>query len=51
VQFGGLAGEAERVGEHAVLREQVGELDAFAGHHAADLFGNLARGAGHGRLL
>jgi hypothetical protein len=46
-EFGGLAGEAERVGEHAVLGEQVGELDTFAGHHAADLFGDLARAAGH----
>jgi hypothetical protein len=46
-EFGGLAGEAERVGEHAVLGEQAGELDAFAGHHAADLFGDLAGAAGH----
>ena len=46
-EFGGLAGEAERVGEHAVLGEQVGELDAFAGHHAADLFGDFAGAAGH----
>ena len=46
-EFGGLAGEAERVGKHAVLSEQAGELDAFAGHHTADLFGDLAGAAGH----
>src|SRR6202042_3248730 len=42
-EFGGMAREAERVGEHAVL----GELDALAGHHAADLFGDFAGAAGH----
>ena len=47
VQFGGLPRQAERIGEHAVLGEQVGEFHAFPGDHAADLLGDLARATGH----
>ena len=46
-QFGGLARHAERVGEHPVRGEQVGELDAFPSDHQADLLGDLAWAPGH----
>src|SRR5690349_13107229 len=50
-QFSGLAGQAERVGEHPVFGEQVGEVHAFPGDHAADLLGDLARATGHDSCL
>jgi hypothetical protein len=45
-----LAGQAERVGEHPVRGEQVGEVDALPGDHAADLLGDLTRATGHDQL-
>ena len=51
VQFGGLPRQAERIGEHAVLGEQVSEFHAFPGDHAADLLGDLARATGHDYCL
>src|SRR5215470_19105129 len=50
-ELGGLPGQAERIGEHAVLGEQVGEVHAFPGDHAADLLGDLARATGHDSCL
>ena len=46
-----LAGQPERVGEDSVRGEQVGEIDAFPGDHAADLLGDLTRATGHDSCL
>jgi hypothetical protein len=50
-QLGGLPGQAERVGEDSVLGEQVGEVHAFPGDHAANLLGDFARATGHDSCL
>ena len=45
-QFRRLPGQGERVGEHAVGGEQVGEHHPLPGHHLPDLLGDLTRAYG-----
>jgi hypothetical protein len=48
-EFGRPAGRGERVGEHAVGGEQVGEDHRLAGHHLSHELGDFAWRTGHER--